>query len=32
VVDQFKTDLAAEQGKIDTPDSYNELRQRCQHW
>lgn len=32
VMDRFKTDLATEQGKIDTPDSYNELRQRCQHW
>ncbi|HUO57984.1 MAG TPA: hypothetical protein VMV05_07375 [bacterium] len=32
VFDQFKSTLTEEQAKIDTPESYNELRQRCQHW
>ena len=32
VFEGFKEALTAEQSKIDTPDSYNELKQRCQHW
>ena len=32
VFDQFKNAMATEQGKLDTPENYAGLRQRCQHW
>jgi len=32
VFDQFKETMAIEQAKLDTPESYAGLRQRCQHW
>ena len=32
VFDQFKSELETEQGKIDTPESYRGLNQRCQNW
>ena len=32
VFGQFKDALSAEQAKIDTPESYEGLRQKCQHW
>ena len=30
--EQFKEALQAEQGKLDTPESYDELRGRCRNW
>jgi hypothetical protein len=30
--EQFKGDLETEQAKLDTSESYAELRSRCQHW
>jgi len=32
VFDKFKEELTSEQAKIDTPESYEGLRQKCQHW
>jgi len=32
VFDKFGQVLSEEQSKIDTQESYNELRSRCQHW
>lgn len=29
---QFRDELEAEQGKLDTPESYANLKARCQHW
>ena len=29
---RFKEDLSTEQAKIDTPESYEGLRQKCRHW
>ncbi len=32
IFDQFKENLQVEQGKLDTPESYAELKAKCQHW
>ena len=32
VFDRFRDELEAEQAKIDTPENYRGLNQRCQHW